>query len=192
LARRRFLPNEEKVRSTTQRRGKTTKPLCRRSAWRSPCAAAAPLPPQPQLAKRCSRRRPRRVRAKGSAGVSCRGPARPVAVLDRGGVNDDSHRQPFAVDQGVDLAALHLLAGVITHLVVSTALFSADLTDWLSGTPAEGCLPPHPLAQCHTQLGPDRLPDAIPQIARITVALPPINPTVRPRPHRCSSSTEVP
>ena len=41
----------------------------------------------------------------------------PVAVLDRGGVDHDPHRQPFAVDEGVDLAALHLLAGVVTHLV---------------------------------------------------------------------------
>src|SRR5271165_505897 len=47
----------------------------------------------------------------------------PVAVLDRGGVGHDPHRQPFAVDQGVDFAALHLLAGVVTHLVVFTAPF---------------------------------------------------------------------
>jgi hypothetical protein len=53
----------------------------------------------------------------------------PVAVLDRGGVDDDPHRQPFAANQGVDLAALDLLAGVITHLVVFTAPFSADLID---------------------------------------------------------------
>src|SRR5439155_203312 len=39
----------------------------------------------------------------------------PVAVLDRGRVGDDAHRQPFSVDQGVDFAALHLLAGVVTH-----------------------------------------------------------------------------
>ena len=39
----------------------------------------------------------------------------PVAVLDRGRVDDDAHRQPFSVDQGVDFAALHLLAGVVTH-----------------------------------------------------------------------------
>jgi class 3 adenylate cyclase len=53
----------------------------------------------------------------------------PVAVLDRGGVDDDPHRQPFAIDQGVDPAALHLLAGVVTHLGIPTAPFSADLTD---------------------------------------------------------------
>jgi len=46
-------------------------------------------------------------------------------------VDDDAHRQPFAVDQGVDFAALRPFAGVVTHLVVSTAAFSADLTDWL-------------------------------------------------------------
>jgi hypothetical protein len=47
----------------------------------------------------------------------------PVAVLDRGGVYDYPHRQPLAVDQGVDLATLHPLAGVVTHLVVVTAPF---------------------------------------------------------------------
>src|SRR6516164_6177577 len=44
-----------------------------------------------------------------------------IAVLDRGGVDDDPHRQSFAVDQGVDLAALDLLTRVETHLVVVTA-----------------------------------------------------------------------
>jgi hypothetical protein len=38
-------------------------------------------------------------------------------------VDDDPHRQPFAVNQGVDLAALDLLARVVTHLVVGTAPF---------------------------------------------------------------------
>jgi hypothetical protein len=38
----------------------------------------------------------------------------------------------------VDFAALHLLAGLVTHLVVGTAPFSADFTDWLSRTNAEG------------------------------------------------------
>jgi hypothetical protein len=51
-------------------------------------------------------------------------------------MNDDPHRQPFAVDQGVDLAALHLLPGVVTHVIVSAASFSADLTDWLPSTAA--------------------------------------------------------
>jgi hypothetical protein len=64
--------------------------------------------------------------------------AGPVAVLDCGGVDNDPHRQPFAVDPGVDLAALHLLAGVVTRLVVGTAPFSADFTDWLSRTAAGG------------------------------------------------------
>jgi len=38
-----------------------------------------------------------------------------IAVLDRGRVDGDPHRQPFAIGPGVDLAALHLLAGVVTH-----------------------------------------------------------------------------
>jgi hypothetical protein len=61
-----------------------------------------------------------------------------VAILDFGRVDDDPHRQPFTVDQSVDFAALDPLSGVITHLAVVTAPFSADLTDWLSRTAAEG------------------------------------------------------
>ena len=53
-------------------------------------------------------------------------------------MDDDPDRQPLAVDEGVDFAALHLLAGVITHLVVSAAPFSADLTDWLLRAAADG------------------------------------------------------
>ncbi len=61
-----------------------------------------------------------------------------VAVLDGGGVDDDPHRQSLGIDQGVDLAAFHLLAGVVTHCVVFAAPFSADFSDWLSRTAAEG------------------------------------------------------
>jgi hypothetical protein len=44
-------------------------------------------------------------------------------------MNHHADRQSFGVDEGVKLAPLHLLAGVITHLVVATAPFSADLSD---------------------------------------------------------------
>jgi hypothetical protein len=44
-------------------------------------------------------------------------------------VNHDPHRQSFGVDEGVDLATLDLLAGVVTHIVVFAAPFSADLMD---------------------------------------------------------------
>ena len=37
--------------------------------------------------------------------------------------DDDPHRRRFAVDQGVDLAALYLLATVVTYLVVLLPLF---------------------------------------------------------------------
>src|SRR6516165_6887723 len=59
----------------------------------------------------------------------------PIAVLDFGRVDDDLHRQPFAVDQSMDFAALDPLAGIIAHLA---GPFSADLTDWLSSTAAHG------------------------------------------------------
>jgi hypothetical protein len=42
----------------------------------SPCAAAAPLPPQRQPATRCSRHQLRSIGARGSAVVSCRVPTR--------------------------------------------------------------------------------------------------------------------
>ena len=61
-----------------------------------------------------------------------------VAVLDCGGVDKDPHWQPFGIDQCVDFAAFDLLAGVVTYLVVSTAPFSADFTDWLSRTAVAG------------------------------------------------------
>ena len=60
---------------------------------------------------------------------SSHGKAAAYLDLDRSRMDDDPHRQPFAVDQGVDLASLNLLAGVVTHLVVLAAPFSADLTD---------------------------------------------------------------
>ena len=53
-------------------------------------------------------------------------------------MDDDPHRQSLAVDQSMNFAALDLLASVVTDLVVSTGSFSADLTDWLSRTAAEG------------------------------------------------------
>ena len=61
-----------------------------------------------------------------------------VAILGAGGVDDDAHRQTQGIDQGVDLAAFHLLAGVVTHGVVFAAPFSADFSDWLSRTAALG------------------------------------------------------
>jgi hypothetical protein len=73
--------------------------------------------------------------------------------------DDDPHRQPFAFDQDVDPSALHLIAGIVTRLVVATAPFSADLTDWLSRTAAEGRHPGPPTRR-HMRLGPDRFPGA--------------------------------
>jgi len=118
--------------------GKTTKPFTssfrlddRQAQPRHLCHRSVNLPGF------VARRRPISVRRKAPAYLVEDQPG-PVAVLDRGGVHDDPHRQPFAVDQGVDLAALDLLAGVIAHLAVVTAPFSAALIDWLSRTAAEG------------------------------------------------------
>jgi hypothetical protein len=131
--------NQEKVRSTAQRRGKTTKPfmsslrltISRRSP-RHLCRRRVNLPSVVATI------RPGQVKP-GESTTDCVGDqAGPVAILDFGRVDDDAHRQPFTVDQSVDFAALDPLAGVITHLAVVTVPFSADLTDWLSRTAAEG------------------------------------------------------
>jgi hypothetical protein len=45
-------------------------------------------------------------------------------------VGDEPDPQPLAVDQGMDFSGLYLLAGVVTHLPVITASFSADLTTY--------------------------------------------------------------
>ena len=130
LASRRLRPNQEKVRSTTQRRGRTTKPfmsslrltIARRSRGTFATAAST---------TRCSRHRPRSVRAKGSACVSCRGRARPRRGL---GSRPSGRRRASA--------ALHCRPGRgfcrPSPACRRTAPFSADLTDWLSRTTAEG------------------------------------------------------
>jgi hypothetical protein len=65
-------------------------------------------------------------------------PAEWTAILDAGGVDDDTHRQAEGIDQGVKLAALQLFAGVVTHRAVVAAPFSADFSDGLSRTAALG------------------------------------------------------
>jgi Copper resistance protein B precursor (CopB) len=45
-------------------------------------------------------------------------------------VGDEPDPQRPAVDQGMDFSGLYLLAGVVTHLPVITASFSADLTTY--------------------------------------------------------------
>ena len=141
LARRRLRPNQEKVRSTTQRRGRTTKPFVaslrltiaiRHTQRRHLCHRGCNLP---RVVAAIS---PDQCEPREAPAYLVEDQSGPIAVVDRGGVDHDPHRQPFAIDQGVDFAALHMLAGVVTHLVVSTAPFSADLIDWLSSTAAEG------------------------------------------------------
>ncbi|QLH40264.1 MAG: hypothetical protein HWD60_16815 [Defluviicoccus sp.] len=53
-------------------------------------------------------------------------------------MDDDAHRQPEGIDQGVDLAAFHLLAGVIAHRAVVAAPSPTDFSDGLSRTAALG------------------------------------------------------
>src|SRR5262245_58591722 len=56
--------------------------------------------------------------------------SRAIAVLHPGRVDDDAQR--------VDLAALHLLSGVVAYAAIVTAPFSADFIVWLSITAAVG------------------------------------------------------
>ena len=138
LARRRLRPNQEKVRSTPSGAARR----------RSPHVLAPPDDLQAQERHLCHRSinlpgvaaaiGPDQFEPREASAYLVEDQPGPVAVLDRGGVDDGPHRQSFAVDQGVDLAALDLLAGIVTYLAVVTAPFSADLTDWLSRTAAEG------------------------------------------------------
>jgi hypothetical protein len=63
---------------------------------------------------------------------------RPITILDTRGVNDDPYRQPFSIEERMDLAPFHLLAGVVAYLAIKTAPFSADFKLWLSMTAAVG------------------------------------------------------
>jgi hypothetical protein len=77
LASRWLSPNQEKVRLTTQGRGRTTKPFMSSLRLTISMRSKGTLPSQRQPAMRCSHHRPRSVRARGAAGGSCRAPNRP-------------------------------------------------------------------------------------------------------------------
>jgi len=114
-------PSHEKVRSATQRRGRTTKPfwsLRLTICMRSRDTFATAVVNLPGIAPAIDADQ---VESREALADLAEDQAGPVAVLDRGGVYDDPHRQPLAVDQGVDLGVLYLLAGVVTHLVIVTA-----------------------------------------------------------------------
>ena len=67
---------------------------------------------------------------------------RAIAILDARRMDDHAQRQAFDIDEGMQLAALHLLAGVVTHCVLFTPArgspFSAAFSDWLSMIAAVG------------------------------------------------------
>jgi hypothetical protein len=58
---------------------------------------------------------------------------RAIAILDARGVDDHAQRQAFDIDEGMQLAAPHLLAGVVTHCVLfapaRSSPFSAAFSD---------------------------------------------------------------
>jgi hypothetical protein len=93
-ARRRLRPNQEKVRSTTQRRGRSTKPFMLSLRLTISVRSGGTFAIATQPARRYSRHRPRSVRAKGSACVFCRGRAR----CHRGPRSRPSERSARSVD----------------------------------------------------------------------------------------------
>ena len=136
-------PNQEKVRSTIQRRLITSKPTA--------CVRVAPdhLEAQRVVGGRGLVGLLRVVAAVGEHALEpgkaladlVQQQGRAVAVLHPGGVDDEADRQAKRVDKGVDLAAFHLLARVVSHCVGwvggwldrpfpgATPPFSADLID---------------------------------------------------------------
>ena len=87
-----------------------------------------------------------------------------VPVLNGGGVNHHAQGQAFGIDESVDLAPLHLLAGVITHCVrfaFRASPFSADLSEQLSMTPALGLASRPSRSRRAARSFPDRLPHAL-------------------------------
>jgi hypothetical protein len=99
LARRRLRPNQEKVPSTTQRCGSTTKPflssLRLTIAMRRGGAFATAASTCQALLAAIS---PNQFEPREALTYLWR--TSPVTVLDRGGIDNDPHRQPFAVDRG--------------------------------------------------------------------------------------------
>ena len=148
LARRRFRPSQEKVRSTTHRRLMTSKPTALR--LRRTTSSRSPLP-----AARCRLIGLLRIVARvGEDALQPRKAEldlaeqkrRAVSVLNACRMDDEADRQAQCVDERVDLAPFHLLSRLVAHRVGCigglflgfTAPFSADLIVWLSMMPAEG------------------------------------------------------
>jgi hypothetical protein len=52
-----------------------------------------------------------------------------ITILDARRMNDDTQRQTLRIDQRMNFAPLHFLAGVIPGQTVMTAPFSADFKD---------------------------------------------------------------
>jgi hypothetical protein len=77
-----------------------------------------------------------------SAGDLVEDEDRAITVLNASRMDDHMQRQAFDINEGVYLAALHLLAGVVAHCVLFTPArgspLSAAFSDWLSMIAAVG------------------------------------------------------
>ena len=104
LARCRFPPNQENCARPPKRRGSTTKPFLSSLRLTTATRRAASLPPQCRPARRCGPHRPDRFEPREAPAEFVEDQAAAVAILDRGGVDNDPHRQPLAVNQGEDFS----------------------------------------------------------------------------------------
>jgi hypothetical protein len=131
------------VRSTTQRRGNTTKPFMSSDRLTISMRNRGTLATASfDLVSGVAGIGPHEFEPGKALADLVEDHTRPVAILQAGGMDDDPQRQAFNVGQGVELATLHLLAGVTTHCVVFTPAFappfSAACSDWLSMMAAVG------------------------------------------------------
>src|SRR3982074_1900045 len=108
---RRVRPNQEKVRSTTQRRGKTTKPF--RSSLRLTISRRNTGTLATAASTCHAIIRPDQFEPRETIADFVKNEGRPITILNTRGVNDDPYWQPFSIDERMDLAPFHLLAGVV-------------------------------------------------------------------------------
>ena len=131
----------DRVRSTIQRFGRTTKALRSRLApddLQAPRAARSDGLRRvwPLIALIGEHRLDER---EASPRAFVQDPRRAVAVLHMGGVDHDPQHQAKRVDEDMALDAFGLLARVKARFLRLTPPFSADLTVWLSMIAAVGC-----------------------------------------------------
>ena len=129
LANLRQRPSQEKVRSTTQRRGKTSKPFA--ASERLTISVS-----KPGKAFFCAARKMVLISAIGEKLLQKREPSEQcaqnentaVAILNVGGMNDRMKQQAYRVDENMPLLAVDLFARIIAVRINAAPPFSAGLS----------------------------------------------------------------